>query len=148
MAVNFAKVIEAISTKNKKYSNLEQLVLNYGILTKKLNSAEQKSWYQAKGTEGTKNKISSTEAEFEKIRELFNTPLNDLLHEKNRLTGIKQKETSKKKLNMISQIAIASVTSQLEILNDVIALKSRLENLEKLDYYFGNEHKLLKLLGW
>jgi len=49
---------------------------------------------------------------------------------------------------IISQIAIASVTSQLKILNDVIALKSRLENLEKLHYYFENENEIIKLFGW
>ena len=148
MAININKVIRAIQQKERKFSTLEQLILDYGILSKKLENTNNQSWYSEKGKDSKVQKTEALNTEFEKIRKSFNIPLNDLLEEKNRLTKIRQTELSKKRINTISQIAISSTTNQLDYLTEMIALKSRFSELHKLDYYFENEEELLKLLNW
>lgn len=134
----------------KSQGNLiEGVILDYGQLKHKLKNPEKKSHYFIKGLLTYKERLKRLRKRFEDMREEFNkATIDDLIATRNEQYEKKQKILANGHINMIEQIFLASVCSAYDYYQELIELKSRINQLHELDYYFEHTDELSKLLGW
>ena len=148
MGLKFEDLLTAFDLNEKKHSQLESIVFEYGTLKQKLQNVEAQSWAFKKGLENHQKKLITLKKEFESIRSDFNsTGLDELIYQLNKENeGLKSFE-SKSYRNMIVQITIASFHSKIVYLQLLIDIKSRTDEMKELDYYYENNKQMIKLLA-
>mgnify|MGYP003627181813 CR=1 FL=1 len=149
MGINVNDIITALNLKQKEYSQLESIILEYGSLIQKMNNLEQQSWFFKKAEENNYQKIKDLKNEFEKIRTNFrSSSIDDLIvalkNEKHNKISIQRK----KYINTNDSIAIASLSSNITYIEELLEIKSRVVEIKEMDYYLENKEQLIKLLGW
>jgi len=148
MSLKFEDLLTAFDLNEKKYSQIESIIFEYGTLKQKLQNVEAHSWAFKKGLENHQKKLVTLKKEFEGIRSDFNsTDLDELIFQLNKENeGLKSFE-SKSYRGMIDRIAIASFRSKIVYLQLLIDIKSRTDEIKEMDYYFENKEQLIELLG-
>ena len=107
MAINISDIITVLNSKQKTYSILETIILEYGSLGQKMTHIEDQTWIFKKGEEK-------------------HQPL----------------------LNSIGKIALESLSSNIAYIEELLAIKSRVDEMKSLEYYLENKEALIKLFGW
>jgi len=148
MGLKIEDLLTALDLNEKKHSQLESILFEYGTLKQKLQNVDAQSWAFKKGLDNHKQKLVTLNKEFESIRSDFNsTDLDELIYQLNKENeGLKSYE-SKSYRNTIGMIAIASFRSKIVYLQLLIDLKSRTDEIKEIDYYFENKEQLIKLLA-
>ncbi len=148
MSLKFEDLLTAFDLNEKKHSQIENILFEYGNLKQKLQNVEAHSWAFKKGLENHKKKLVTLKKEFDSIRSGFNsTSLDELIYQLNKENeGLKSFE-SKSYRNMIVNIAIASFRSKIVYLQLLIDIRSRTDEIKEIDYYFENKEQLIELLG-
>jgi len=134
----------------KPYSPLEKIIFEYGNISQKMKNFEQQSWYFKKGKKNNLVKLNKLKSQFEEIRERINTI------DTNR--SIKSLNDYKEKLKIIQDIKphsfiravrLGGLEYNIVYIEQLLVIKSRVDEIKDLDYYLENENKeeLIKLLG-
>ena len=149
MAINLNELTTVLGLNQKTHSQLETIILEYGNLVQKMNNPEQQSWFFKKAEENNLLKLKGLKSQFENIRnEVNDTSIDDLIELLNdRKENIKSFQNSPQ-LNFIGRIAVASLNSDITYIEELLAIKSRVDEMKELDYYLENKESLIKLLGW
>lgn len=149
MSIIINDLLSVINKTHNPSSDLERIMLDYAILLEKLNNIDEQSFLFKKGLENNKLKLDSLKKGFNEIKEEINSStIDDLI--------LKQKEFQErikdvknvKYFNTISMIAVSSFESNLSYIEELIRIKSRVDFIENIDYYFESKEALLKLLGY
>ena len=133
----------------KKYSQIESIMFEYGTLTQKLHNVDEQTGLFKKGLENHKNKLIELKKEFNEIRSDFNaTSLDELIYNLNEVEKKLKSFNNKSYKGMIDRMAIASFRSNIVYIELLIEVRSRTDEIKEIDYYFENKESLIKLLGW
>jgi len=148
MSLKFEDLLTAFDLNEKKYSQIENIMFEYGTLTQKLHNVDNQSWAFKKGLENHKDRLIELKKKFNEIRSDFNSAsIDELIYQLNKENeGLKSFE-SKSYRNMIVNIAIASFRSKIVYIELLIDIRSRTDEIKEIDYYFENKEQLIKLLG-
>jgi len=148
MSVNLNEIITTLNLKPKTYSQLETIILEYGNLVQKMNNIEQQTWFFKKAEENNRLKLNDLKSQFEEIRATINSSsIDDLIEavssENEKISNIKKME-----MNSIIYIGLASLNSRKAHIEELMEIKSRVDEMKELDYYLKNKDPLIKILGW
>ncbi len=148
MSIKFEDLLTVFDLNEKKHSQIESILFEYGTLKQKLQNVEAHSWAFKKGLENHKKKLVTLKKAFDSIRSDFNaTSLDELIYQLNKENeGLKSYE-SKSYRGIIDRIAIASFRSKIVYLQLLIDIRSRTDEIKEIDYYFENKEQSIKLLA-
>ncbi len=148
MSIKFEDLLTVFDLNEKKHSQVESIMFEYGSLTQKLHNVDDQSWAFKKGLENHKKKLVTLKKAFDSIRSDFNsTSLDELIYQLNKENeGLKSYE-SKSYRGIIDRIAIASFRSKIVYLQLLIDIRSRTDEIKEIDYYFENKEQSIKLLA-
>jgi len=148
MSLKFEDLLTAFDLNEKKHSQIESIMFEYGTLKLKLQNVEGQSWAFKKGLENHNNRLIELKKDFNEIRSDSNsTSLDELIYQLNKENeGLKSFE-SKSYRGMIDRLAMASFSSKKTYLQLLIDIRSRTDEIKEIDYYFENKEQLIKLLG-
>jgi len=149
MAIKINDISTVLGLNPKTNSQLETIILEYGNLAQKMNNMEQQSWMFKKAEENNLLKLKDLKSQFEKIRtEVNDTGIDDLIELLNdKKENIKYFQ-SQPQLNFIGRMALASLSSNLAYIEELLSIKSRVDEMKDIEYYLENKESLIKLLGW
>ncbi len=149
MAINFKDIINILTSNNRKRNILSRIVLDYGILKQKSDNPEEQSWYFNNALESNQYKMLLLKKEFDEIRkEINDLTIDDLLAYQNKAKENKERVLLKGYMNTLDQMCFSGIQSKISYYQDLIEVKSRVEEVKSIDYYVENGDELLKLLGW
>ena len=149
MSLKFEDLLTVFDLNEKKYSQIESIMFEYGTLTQKLHNVDEQTWLFKKGLENHKNELIELKKEFNKIRSDFNaTSLDELIYNLNEVEKKLKSFNNKSYKGMIDRMAIASFRSNIVYIELLIEVRSRTDEIKEIDYYFENKESLIKLLGW
>jgi hypothetical protein len=149
MPIKIEDIVTILNSENNKDSVFEKLILDYASLKQKLSSPKEQSWYFEQALESNKKKLEDLKKHFEKIRNDVNSStIDDLIASQKE--ALESNESYMKIRNpiFIRQIALGSVNSKLNYLQQLIQIKSRIKEVRELEYYLEDEKNLVELLGW
>lgn len=148
MPISLKKIIAVFNLTPKTHSQLETVVLEYGNLLQKWNNIEQQSWFFKKAEESNLLKLKHLKSQFKEIREAINSNTIDNLIEAVNSENEKIVNIKKMEMNSIINMGLAALNSRKAYLEELIEIKSRVDEMNKLDDYLENRKSLIKLLGW
>lgn len=148
MSVNLNEIITALNIKPTTYSQLETILLEYGTLIQKLNNIDEQSWLSKKAKENNLLKLNALKSQFEEIRTgIRSNTIDDLIaainNENENILKLEKMER-----NTITSIGLAALNSRKASIEELLAIKSSVDEINELDFYFENKGALIKLLGW
>jgi len=127
---------------------LKTVVLEYGSLVQKMSNIEQESWFFRRARENNLTKIKELKNNFDEIRKAINSAsIDDLIDARNILDESILK-IKKMEMNSIVYIGLASFNSRKAYVEELMEIKSRVDKMNEIDFYFENTEHLIKLLGW
>lgn len=148
MKVQLNNILTTLNLSSKPNSQLEQVVLEYGSLVQRMSNIEQESWFFKKARENNLIKIKELKNTFSDIREAVNSAsIDDLIHSKNSVDKSILK-IKKMEMNSIIFIGLTSLNSRIAYIEELMEIKSRVDKMNEIDFYFENTEHLIKLLGW
>ncbi len=127
-------------------ATIADLVLEYAILKQKPDNTEEQSWHLERDIESKKQKLQSLEKSYENTREFYNQSTVDWLIGKvneHRLTIKELEEGHRDKYTFLQYL---HHVSEKEFFNELIQLKSRITELQPIDYYADNPEELLEII--
>ena len=137
MSIRLEDLLTVFDLNEKKYSQLESVLFEYGALKQKLQNLDDQSWMFKKGLENHYERIIKLKKNFNKIRSDFNaTSLDELIYQLNKENKELKRCESTPYRSMNIYIAIASFHSKIVYLQLHIDIKSRTEDIREMDYYF------------
>ncbi len=149
MTIKINDVISVLGLNPKTNSQLETIILEYGSLVQKMNNSEQQTWLFRKAEENNQLKLKDLKSQFENIRtEVNHTSIDDLIQS---LNDYKEQVKSIQihfKPSFIKVLALASFNSSVFYIEEILSIKSRVDEINELDYYLEHKEHLIKLLGW
>ncbi len=146
MAINFKDIINILTSNNRKRNILSRIVLDYGILKQKSDNPEEQSWYFNNALESNQYKMLLLKKEFDEIRkEINDLTIDDLLAYQNKAKENKERVLLKGYMNTLDQMCFSGIQSKISYYQDLIEVKSRVEEVKSIDYYVENGDELLKL---
>jgi hypothetical protein len=149
MAIHINEITTVLNLNQKTHSQLETVILKYGGLVQKMNNMEQQSWLFKKAVENNLIKINSLKSEFDKIKTEVNTSgIDDLIVS---LNDYKEQFKSIQihfQSGFIKGLAVASFNSKIIYIEELLTIKSRVDEMKEIEYYLENRKHLIKLLGW
>ena len=148
MGLKFEDLLTAFDLNEKKHSQIESILFEYGTLKQKLQNVEAQSWAFKKGLENHKRKLVTLKKEFDSIRSDFNsTSLDELIYQLNKVEENIKSFNNKSYKGMIDRLAIASFRSKIVYIELLIDIRLRTDEIKEIDYYFKNKEQMIKLLG-
>ena len=149
MAIKINDISTVLGLNPKTNTQLETIILEYGNLVQKMNNMEQQSWMFKKAEKNNLLKLKDLKRQFENIRkEVNDTSIDDLIELLNDKKENTKSFQNSPQLNFIGRIAVASLNSDIIYIEELLAIKSRVDEMKELDYYLENKESLIKLLGW
>ncbi len=149
MTINQKDVITILGLNPKTHSQLETMVLEYGNLHQKMNDIEQQTWFFKKAEENNRLKLKDLKNQLENIRNEVNyTSINDLIES---LNDYKEKAKSIQihfQPSFNKMLALASFNSSIIYIEEILSIKSRVDEMKEIEYYLENKESFIKLLGW
>ena len=144
MAIHAKDLINIIV---KPTSDIITIIIDYGKLKQKLQNPEAQSWYFHQSLESYQAKLRELEEKFEKFRTDFNdSDLDELI---SRLNEIKTKKSLiTGRLGLMKQIHLSSLLSQIKYVEELIEIKSRVNQMMHIDYYIEIADALMEISGW
>ncbi len=127
-------------------ATLADLVLEYVTVKQKPGSSEERSRHFKKGAESKNQKLQSLAKSYENTREFYNQSTVDVLIElvnEHRLTIEELEEGHRDKFAYLQYL---HHISEMEFYNELIQLKSRINELQPIDYYIDNPEELLEII--
>jgi hypothetical protein len=145
--INANKFVQFISPEMSD-SIVFMTVVQYATLKQKIDDPAEQSWYFKKGIESQLKRIKKLNTEFELIREFYNqtdvdTLIQLLKEEKEQLEIILNNKTMSR---MIRSILINSKNNSINYYHQLLALKSKIDVLQSIDYYAENPKEFEKLM--
>lgn len=141
------KEIEDIILKNDNTNTLVRLIVDYSILIKKNDNKTNGSWYSQKGSSPQKEELAKVKKEFEERRNFFNeTPIDAFIEKINKNKRIME-YYEEHGMNTMKKVHYVSLMGENDYLIELISLKSRIQALMPIEYYFHNPTEFLKILG-
>ena len=148
MSVNLNEIITTLNLKPTRYSQLETILLEYGTLFQKLNNTEEQSWLFKKAEENNLLNLNKLKSQFEEIRATINTSTIDDLIEALNDENENILKLEKMERNTITSIGLAALNSRKAYIEELLSIKSSVDEINELDFYFENKGALIELLGW
>ena len=149
MTMNQKDVITVLGLNPKTQAQLETIVLEYAGLLQKMNNTEKQTWFFKKADENNRLKLKDLKNQFENIRTEVNCTSTDDLIES--LNDYKEKEKSIQihfQPSFNKMLALKSINSNVIYIEEILSIKSRVDEMKKIDYYLENKETLITLLGW
>lgn len=151
MKINIEDLNKALGLDNNL--RIENIILEYGTLLNKLENIDEQSFLFKKGLESNKKKLKSLKDDFDTIKGDVNIATLDQLISSKKEIEDKMAELYKiinkaGGLSMNMGMALNSVKSNIKYIEELLLIKSRVEKVEDIDFYFDNQEELSKLLGW
>lgn len=149
MAINLDEVITILNLKQRSSFQLESIMLEYGSLIQKMDNLEQQSWFFKKAEKNNRLKLIELKSQYEKMRNDVNgTDMNNLIESLNDHQADRAFLKKKPYLNFTDRIALASINSNIQYVEELLSVKSRCKLMQSLDHYLEDSEALIKLLGW
>ena len=146
MAINLKDILKIIV---KPKSNTARILIEYGKLEQQLKEPEHQSEYFQYGIQNHKKKLIELKDDFEDIRNDFNDTSLDVLISKLSEIKIEKETLIKQSLNTMKLIYLSSLESNINYLDDLVELKSRIsKKMMPIDYYIRNTDDFLIITGW
>lgn len=140
------KRIENLLLKRKNESSLENIIIAYSTLKQKIENSENQSWYFKQGMESSKQRLSSSNKDYEEIRKLFNESTIDYFIERVNKNSSTISHYQGKSMGAIQLMHYTFLIGESEFLNELIRLKSKTKLLMRIDYYLGNTEAFLMFI--
>jgi len=148
MSLNLNDLLSVLNLKEKKHSQIETLLFEYGTLTQKLQNVKAQSFYFMNGLENHKLRSLELKKEWEIIASDINTvSIGELifsLNDKNNQLAILN---AKKKPRTVDFIHMASVRSKIAYIEELLTIKRRVKEVFEIDYYLKNNEEMKNILG-
>jgi len=144
MAIHAKDLINIIV---KPTSDIITIIIDYGKIKQRLENPEAQSWYFHQSLEAHRAKLMALEEKFENFRKDFNdSNLDELI---SRLNEIKTKKSLiTGRLGLMKQIHLSSLLSQIKYVEELIEIKSRVNQMMHIDYYIEIADALMEISGW
>lgn len=147
--VTYSQLISVLGIKEASDSMLESLFLSMLELEEKINNIEEQSWGFKKGIENSKEHLKEYKNKINKIRVDFNNSTVDSL-----ISRLKEAQSSLEATKnwtgtyLHRSMVESSANSSITYINMLLAIKSRINHFEDIEFYTTNKDELIKLLGW
>lgn len=145
MALKLNQVIDVLTEKNEQ-TTVVKIIIEYSTLKQKLDNLEDQSWYFKKSLEISNQKLIDLKSQYEVIRTRLNEHTIDdfigFLNEQNQ----KLEKLNKYPKNTIFLISTSVIKSDIDYLNELIALKSKADVFPPMSHYLEDPEAFLTLM--
>ena len=142
------RISDVINSSKVTCTNVEWLVLEYCTLQQKLTHPENQSSYFKMGLESHHKRIEYLKMRYSMIYWDYNfSSVDTLIKERGNRIEVKEKLMSQITLEPINKLILDSTLLKIDYYTQLIKLKSRVDYLQKLEYYAENPEAVVKLLG-
>jgi hypothetical protein len=147
MAIYVNRIIELFEGARLNCSQLEHLLLGFCILKFKLEHFEEQSWYFRQGRSSNERHMRVLKDSYAHYRERFNAmTVDELIAERTyvneRLAVIREKPM----MGLAKGMMIATGKDRLKLLDEWLALKAVVPQLQEADHYAADPGELAELL--
>lgn len=149
MELKVDEFVGIISSESASCSQLEIVLSDYAILTKKLKDIDEQTWLFRKGIESNRKKLIRLKASFNTIKHEINKHSekyfkNKMIDAEKTHNRIKQQPIT----SFLSAMLHSSVEGKLLHYKEALELKRRVGKIKAIDYYVYNTDERIKLLEY
>lgn len=130
-----------------KESFLIRTIGAYATLKNKIDNLEDQSWYFKKAIDNHFESLNNLKNKFETVKNDFNQfSVDDIIEILQKKEELYQRCMRRSMPLVVKIMGSQSDKNQINYYNELLTLKSKIKNLESIDYYVDNPDEFMKLM--